>query len=64
MSVVDDQRSWRRGSRCESGACVEVAITDTAVFVRHSDEPGHELKFSRAEWAVFLASVKEGELTG
>jgi hypothetical protein len=41
-----------------------VAITDTAVFVRHSDEPGHELEFSRAEWAVFLASVKEGELTG
>jgi hypothetical protein len=64
MSAADSHRSWRRSSRCESGTCVEVAVTEAAVYVRNSDEPGVELTFDRAEWVEFLAAVKEGELTG
>lgn len=64
MPVADSHRSWRRSSRCESGSCVEVAITDAAVYVRSPNDPGVELQFSREEWAEFLAAVKEGELTG
>jgi hypothetical protein len=64
MLIADDQRFWRRSSRCESGSCVEVAITRAEVYVRSSDDPDVELKFSRSEWVEFLAAVKEGELTG
>jgi hypothetical protein len=59
-----DSRYWHHSSRCDSGACVEVAITEATVFVRKSDQPGVELTFDREEWVEFLAAVKEGELTG
>lgn len=55
---------WRSGSRCESSACVEVAIGDHDVEVRNSTDPATTLTFSPDEWAVFIAGVKAGEFDG
>ena len=52
---------WIRSSRCEGGACLEVAAGG-AVHVRDSKHPdGPVLTFSHAEWAAFLAGVQAGE---
>lgn len=52
---------WQRSSACESGACVEVAITDNAVMVRNSANPDDMLATkSHSEWQEFLAAVKDG----
>jgi hypothetical protein len=44
---------------------VEVAIGDQHVMVRHSDNPnGPTLRFTKEEWAAFIAGVEAGELAG
>jgi hypothetical protein len=54
-----------RHSSCSQGAdqtCVDVAFRGDAVVVRDSKEPrGPLLRFTRAEWQVFLCGVKAGE---
>lgn len=53
---------WRRSSRCEGGACVEVAFTDAGVLVRDGKDPdGPVLRFTREEFAAFVAGCKAGE---
>jgi Domain of unknown function (DUF397) len=46
---------------CDTGDCVEVAITE-AVAVRDSkaEKDGPVLWFTRSEWADFVAAVKAG----
>jgi len=55
---------WRH-STCSQGAdqtCVDVAFLGDAVAVRDSKEPaGPSLRFTPAEWRVFLCGVKAGE---
>ena len=52
---------WQRSSACESGACVEVAITDNAVMVRNSANPDDMLVTeSHAVWQEFVAELKDG----
>lgn len=55
---------WRH-STCSQGAdqtCVDVAFTGEVVAVRDSKEPsGPLLRFTPAEWRVFLCGVKAGE---
>ncbi len=54
---------WQRSSACESGACVEVAITDNAVMIRNSANPDYILVTkSHTRWQEFLAAVKDGVL--
>jgi hypothetical protein len=54
--------AWRRSTKCESAACVEVALSDGSVLVRHSRHPaGPVLQFSADEWQAFCAGVKGGE---
>jgi len=53
-----DRLTWNK--RCDSGACVEVAVRDEAVFVRSSANPEAITTFTRAEWQDFLSSAKEG----
>jgi hypothetical protein len=49
-------------SFCTIGDCVEVGrTTDGTVRVRDTKDRAHELRFSRAEWAAFVAGVKNGE---
>ena len=57
--------AWRRSSFCGSnGACVELAPLDGgAVALRDGKiaEPSPVLVFESAEWAAFIAGVKNGE---
>jgi hypothetical protein len=48
-------------SACDNGECVEVAIAEV-VAVRDSKAApdGPVLRFSRVEWAEFIAAVKTG----
>lgn len=52
-----------RSSHCTypSGGCVEVAAKDGIVSVRDAKNPAQILEFSKAEWAAFVAGVKDGE---
>lgn len=60
MTWSADHLEWRRA--CASGACVEVAVTDTAVHMRDSTNPDREhLTFDRAVWEDFLQSIRAGE---
>jgi len=53
---------WRKSSRSESGACVEVRIGSGEVLLRHSgDRKGHVLAFSYPEWQAFLEGAALGE---
>ena len=61
--VGNDHVVWRKSGACESNACVEVAVRDHDVLVRHPGDPGLVLTFTHEEWAVFLAGVKADEFT-
>jgi hypothetical protein len=64
MAGAGDQVSWRRSSRCEAGACVEVAITDCEVLLRQSGHPdGPILVVTRSVWVAFLDAIRVGEIT-
>lgn len=54
--------AWRKSEASGSGGdCVEVAISDDMVFVRHSKNPGGPvLSFTRSEWKAFLIGVRDG----
>ena len=59
MIEADSQFAWRRSSRCESGACVEVAPTVAGVAMRDAKvADGPVLTFGRQEWAAFLAGIR------
>lgn len=54
--------TWRRSTRCATGACVEVAFIEDGVLVRDSKAPTEPaLKFSRTEWMAFTAGVRAGD---
>jgi Domain of unknown function (DUF397) len=53
---------WRRGKKCESGACVEVAAADGIVMVRSSaSQSSTVVMVTRDMWREFLADVKDGD---
>jgi hypothetical protein len=52
---------WRRSTRCESGACVEVRRLGDEVQLRNSTRPEHSLGFSREAWREFRQGVLVGE---
>jgi hypothetical protein len=48
---------WRK--RCNSSACVEVAVGATAVYVRESTNPdGPRLVFTPQAWAAFVSEIR------
>ncbi|MEK6463813.1 DUF397 domain-containing protein [Pseudonocardia alni] len=60
------QRSGVRGfvvsDLCHAGGCVGVAVADEGVMVRSTAvEDGPVAVFTREEWDVFLAGVRQGE---
>ena len=63
MAVADGTTGgWRKSSRSESGACVEVRMGLDEVQVRHSaDQQGHVLTFNYHEWQAFLEGAALGE---
>jgi len=56
----ENKLAWRKASRCDGGACVEVAKLHEAVVVRNSVEPAIVLLMGNDEWQRFLAVIKEG----
>lgn len=53
---------WRRSSRCEAQACVEVAVTPTGAHVRDSKLTASPvLNFGAPAWDAFLNAVKRGD---
>jgi len=62
MSETAGRKVWRRASRCESTACVEVALGEERVHVRNSDgSADHALSFTVVEWQTFIEAAKAGE---
>lgn len=57
---------WRRSSRCETAACVEVLYTGPGGAVRVRDSkapaPGPVLAFDAGSWVAFLAALRSGDL--
>jgi hypothetical protein len=51
---------WRRSSRCDSSACVEVAWAGpTTVWVRDSEDPdGPVLEFDPQAWEQFIDWIR------
>lgn len=65
MADMTGSWKWRRASKCESRACVEVAFGEGVVLLRNSTDPqGLALRFTTEEWQVFCAGVESGELRG
>ncbi len=60
MDTTEGSIHWRKSSRCETGACVEVARIDGMVAIRSSNDAAL-LIFSPDEWAAFVAGVRNGE---
>jgi hypothetical protein len=52
---------WRASSRCVTGECVQVAMSEDNVIVRGSANPELQLRFSLTEWNDFLAGVRAGD---
>jgi hypothetical protein len=57
---LDNVLKWRKSSRCEGGACIEIAIQGHAILLRNSVDPdGPVLAFTPAAWRDLIASVKQ-----
>jgi hypothetical protein len=64
VSDLPPSIDWRRSSRCETSACVEVGRTDGLVALRDSDRHDVTLRFSLPDWAAFVAGVRAGDFEG
>lgn len=58
-----DGINWTKSSRCDSGACVEIAFTSHGVLMRDSKDTteGEPLAFSEEAWRAFMAGLVAGE---
>jgi hypothetical protein len=56
-----DERNWTTSRRCDTNACVEVALDAGGAWLRHTGEPQTELRFGRTAWREFIDAVREGE---
>lgn len=54
-------RAWRKSTRCETAACVEVATDGQLVGLRNSTKPEVELMIDAASWRLFIDGVRGGE---
>jgi hypothetical protein len=55
-----DGLEWFRSSKCDTGACVEVAAFDAVVLLRDSAEPGNRLAVSHDVWRDLVSRVRAG----
>jgi hypothetical protein len=65
MADYDNQQAldWRKSTRSDSGNCLEVALADGIVLVRHSKRPdGPILSLSPRAWTVLLAQLRDSAL--
>ena len=53
---------WQTAERCAGANCVEIAQDGDRVLLRDSKKPETApMAFTRDEWAVFAAGVREGD---
>ena len=56
------EATWRKSSRSQYNACVEVRFCGDRVPLRNSRDPdGPVLVFTAPEWDAFVEGVKRGE---
>ena len=56
------EAAWRKSSRSQYNACVEVCFCGDSVPLRNSRDPdGPVLVFTAPEWDAFVEGVKRGE---
>lgn len=53
--------TWICSSKCDTSACVEVAMVGDVVLVRNSNVPDVVAAFDRKEWKAFIHGAKESE---
>jgi hypothetical protein len=53
--------AWRKSSRCDTSACVEIATADDAVLMRNSTIAHDVLSLPVDAWRSFVAGVKRGD---
>jgi hypothetical protein len=47
---------WRKSTKCDSGACIEIA---SGPLIRDSADPGGPvLEFTPAAWTAFTAAIR------
>jgi hypothetical protein len=54
-------RAWRKSTRCETAACVEVATGGPVVGLRNSTKPEVHLSLAVNSWRQFIDGVRGGE---
>ena len=60
--MAERDNTWRKSSRSQFNACVEVRFVGESVPLRNSRDPdGPVLVFTAREWDAFVAGVKLGE---
>jgi hypothetical protein len=52
---------WRKSSRCDTSACVEIATAGDAVLMRNSTIALDVLRLEVENWRSFVAGVKGGD---
>lgn len=52
---------WQQSSRCNGGGCVQVRAVGGHIEIRDSARPAEVAWFKPADWAAFLAGVRNGE---
>lgn len=59
-----DVAVWSPPRLCASATCIEVAIAADSVSLRDGKDPdGPQLRFTKAEWSAFVASVRDGQFS-
>jgi hypothetical protein len=54
--------AWRIATKSSSGNCVEVAVAEDMIAIRHSKRPYSELiLYTFAEFEAFVDGIKKGE---
>lgn len=53
--------TWRKSTRCETSACVEVATGGSLVGLRNSTLPEVHLSIDASAWRQFIDGVRTGE---
>lgn len=60
--MSQSEQEWIKSSRSlASNACVELAPDGPLIAVRHSRDPGVQIRYTHAEVEAFFAGVKAGE---
>jgi Domain of unknown function (DUF397) len=52
---------WRKSTRCETSACVEVAVGGALVGLRNSTKPDTRLAIDAGAWRQFIDGVRTGD---